>query len=288
MQRVYIDEKYTRRLEKAQRLVAHDSVELWRDLWPHDSVPRDTPRSRIMLGQLPATDARIPAVTETADVAVDDLVVIIDTAGERAIAYDVLGVLTGREVMGLHPVPQVGKIVAKTAKTISVVMIPTPHDGWECDLSGFAQRSYDPTPTTLTLKAKTRRIGRLGTMQEIHQKITEHHRFSAWAKAYEEAKAAQQEAKDATAKYLAEEETRQQALRQIADIVNRAMGFRMFRKDARGRICMADSESYYFFREPGRLRVHIAGLHALGKLADDEYALVHEQLTIAEVIPAAQ
>lgn len=287
MRHVYIDAKYHTRLEAAQRKVVHLSTELWHELWPHDSVLRDTPHSRIMLGQLPAEDARIAAVTDTADVAVDDLVVIIDTAGERAVSYDILGVLTGREVMDRHPAPGVGKIVAKTAKTISVVMIPTPYDGWECDLSRFAQRAYDSTPTTLTLKARTRRIGRLGTMQEIHEGITRHRRFREWVEAYEEAKTAQREVKDATARRAAEEETREQALGKIADIVNRAMGVRMFCEDVNGRTGIVGWELSRFFEKRDRLRVHMAGLHALGKLTDDEYALVEEQLTIAKEIPVA-
>ncbi|MFI5749016.1 hypothetical protein ACIBBE_24490 [Streptomyces sp. NPDC051644] len=242
-----------------------------------------------MLGALPDGEARIPAVSETTDVKVDDLVVIIETAGTSHTAYDILGVLTGREVMSLHQVTlKVAQVVSTTARTISVVTIPTPDDGWECDLASFADRAYDSTPTTLSLKTKTRRIGRLGTVEEIRQRIREHALFDEWKQAYQNAKDAQRDAKEAVMKRQADEARRQEVLLKIGDVVNRAFGFPLVSLDAREQAHLASYAEDSFLRDARNLRVHLAGLHALGRFTDDEYDLVRDQLAIAGFLPAQQ
>ncbi|MGC5404133.1 hypothetical protein ACPXCX_10070 [Streptomyces sp. DT225] len=281
------DPAYGHKLRQAYGEVSRVSSRLWLDLWPGDSVPRDTPQSRIMLGAVPEEEVRIPAVSETTDVKADDLVVVIDTAGSSHAAYDILGVLTGREVMGLdHVTLKVARVVSTAAKTISVVTVPTPADGWECDLTNFADRAYDSVPTTLTLKTKTRRIGRLGTVEEIRQRIREHALFDEWKQEYENAKDVQRGAQEAALKRQADEARRQEALLKIGDIVNRALGFDLFCLNTQGQVVF----SYYnhFLQDAANLRVHMAGLHALGKFTDDEYDLVRDQLAIAGLLPTRQ
>ncbi|MEV8546971.1 hypothetical protein [Streptomyces sp. NPDC051572] len=282
-----MNEQHRHRTFETQRAVTRLSTLLWAGLWPDDDVSRDSAQSRVMLGELPSVEARIPAVTETTDVAVDDLLVILDMTG-TSVAYDVLGILTGREVMAFSPAPKVAKVVATTAKTVTAVMIPTPHDGWECNLDGFAERSYDPTPTMLTLKAKTRRIGRLGTAVGIRQQITDHPLFNEWQRAYAEAKTTQQEAKEAAAAHATATQLRQQALQRISAIVNRALDFHVIAETIEGHMYLNGSDYYHFFRKPERLRVHLAGLRAVDKLTDAEYELVTDQLTVVGMLPAPQ
>ncbi|MCZ0984322.1 hypothetical protein O1L60_47055 [Streptomyces diastatochromogenes] len=287
MQSLLNDPAYGHKLRQAYGEVSRVSSRLWLDLWPGDSVPRDTPQSRIMLGAVPEEEVRIPAVSETTDVKADDLVVVIDTAGSSHAAYDILGVLTGREVMGLdHVTLKVARVVSTAAKTISVVTVPTPADGWECDLTNFADRAYDSVPTTLTLKTKTRRIGRLGTVEELRQRIREHALFDEWKQEYENAKDVQRGAQEAALKQQADEARRQEALLKIGHIVNRALGFDLFCLNTQGQVVF----SYYnhFLQDAANLRVHMAGLHALGKFTDDEYDLVRDQLAIAGLLPARQ
>ncbi|MFS0691690.1 hypothetical protein [Streptomyces nitrosporeus] len=287
MQSLLNDPAYGHKLRQAYGEVSRVSSRLWPGLWPDDSVPRDTPHSRIMLGAVPEEEVRIPAVSETTDVKADDLVVVIDTAGSSHAAYDILGVLTGREVMGLgHVTLKVARVVSTAAKTISVVTVPTPADGWECDLANFADRAYDSVPTTLTLKTKTRRIGRLGTVEEVRQRIREHALFNEWKQEYENAKDVQRGAQEAAMKRQADEARRQEALRKIGDIVNRALGSDLFCMDAGGRVVFAYQHS--FLQDAVNLRVHLAGLHALGRFTDDEYDLVRDQLAIAGLLPARQ
>ncbi|MGW4551889.1 hypothetical protein ACWEN4_36965 [Streptomyces violaceorubidus] len=287
MQSLLNDPAYGHKLRQAYGEVSRVSSRLWLDLWPGDSVPRDTPQSRIMLGAVPEEEVRIPAVSETTDVKADDLVVVIDTAGSSHAAYDILGVLTGREVMGLdHVTLKVARVVSTAAKTISVVTVPTPADGWECDLTNFADRAYDSVPTTLTLKTKTRRIGRLGTVEELRQRIREHALFDEWKQEYENAKDVQRGAQEAALKQQADEARRQEALLKIGHIVNQALGFDLFCLNTQGQVVF----SYYnhFLQDAANLRVHMAGLHALGKFTDDEYDLVRDQLAIAGLLPARQ
>jgi hypothetical protein len=281
------DPAYGHKLRQAHHEVNRISSRLWPDLWPDDSVPRDTPQSRIMLGAVPNEEVRIPAVSETTHVKADDLVVIVDTAGSSHTAYDILGVLTGREVMGLdHVTLRVARVVSSTAKTISVVTVPTPDDGWECDLADFADRAYDSIPTTLTLKTKTRRIGRLGTVEEVRQRIREHALFEEWKQAYENAKDVQRGVQEAAMKRQADEVRRQEALLKIGGVVNRAVGFDLFCRDTKGQVVFAYQRR--FLQDAWNLRVHLAGLHALGKFTDDEYDLVQDQLAIADLLPARQ
>ncbi|MGW1819699.1 hypothetical protein ACWCQM_39860 [Streptomyces sp. NPDC002125] len=287
MQSLLNDPAYGHKLRQAYGEVSRVSSRLWPGLWPDDSVPRDTPRSRIMLGAVPKEEVRIPAVSETTHVKADDLVVVIDTAGSSHTSYDILGVLTGREVMGLdHVTRRVARVVSTTAKTISVVAVPTPADGWECDLANFAERAYDFIPTTLTLKTKTRRIGRLGTVEEVRQRIREHALYDEWKQAYENAKDVQRGVQEEALKRQADEARRQEALLKIGDVVNRAVGFDLFCLDTQGQVVF----SYHrrFLQDAWNLRVHLAGLHALGKFTDDEYDLVRDQLAIAGLLPARQ
>jgi hypothetical protein len=281
------DPAHGNKLRETYQEVKRISRHLWSDLWPDDAVPRDTPHSRIMLGAVPDEEVRIPAVSETSQVKADDLVVVIDTAGSPHAAYDILGVLTGREVMGLrHITLKVARVVSTTAKTISVVTVPTPADGWECDLASFGDRAYDSIPTTLTLKTKTRRIGRLGTVEEIRQQINEHARFDEWKQAYENAKDAQRDAQEAAMKRQADEERQQKALVEIGDLVNRAVGFDLLCLNTQGHVLFA--YQHRFLQNAWNLRVYLAGLHALGKFTDDEYDLVRDQMAIAGLLPAQQ
>ncbi|MFI5748918.1 hypothetical protein ACIBBE_23990 [Streptomyces sp. NPDC051644] len=276
--------KVQRRAQDAQQAVTTLSGMLWHALWPDDAKLRGNAQSRVMLGDLPAAEARIPAVAEAADVSADDLLVIVDLTGASNASVDVFGVLTGKEVMELAPFARVAKVLSTTAKTVSVVMIPTPRDGWECNLDGFAERSYDPTPITLTVKTKTRRIGRLGTASEIRQRISDHPLFGEWQRAYENAKTAQREVETAVTACEAAEALRQQALKRVAAIVNRALGAQMISDAGGGSVRLHFSDYHHFFRQKENLRVHLAGLHAVGKLTADEHELVTEQLTVAGML----
>lgn len=275
------------RANDAQRAVSTISALLWRSLWPDDAKLRGNAQSRVMLDDLPASEARIPAVTEVGDTSVGDLLVVVDTTGSSGPSFDVLGVLTGSEVMELAPAPKVAKVVGTTAKTVSVVMIPTPRDGWECNLDGFAERSYDPTALTLTLKTKTRRIGRLGTALEVRQWISDHSLFGEWQRAYESAKTVQKEVEAAVSARAAAEALRQQALKRVAAIINRALGVQMISDAGGGLMRLHFSDYHYFFRQPENLRVHLAGLHAVGKLTAEEHELVTTQLKVAGMLAAS-
>ncbi|MFI1226017.1 MULTISPECIES: hypothetical protein [Streptomyces] len=272
------------RARDAQRAVNTISTLLWRSLWPDDAKLRGNAQSRVMLDDLPASEARIPVVTEVGDIGVGDLLVVVDTTGASGPSFDVLGVLTGREVMELAPTPMVAKVVGTTAKTVSVVKIPTPRDGWECNLDGFAERSYDPTAVTLTLKTKTRRIGRLGTALEVRRWISDHNLFGEWQRAYESAKTVQKEVEAAISARAAAEALRQQALKRVAAIINRALGVQMISDAGGGSMHLQFSDYHYFFREKENLRVHLAGLLAVGKLTAEEHELVTEQLTVAGML----
>ncbi|MFF2228921.1 hypothetical protein ACFVV7_37010 [Streptomyces globisporus] len=273
-----------RRAADAQRAVNTVSALLWRSLWPDDAKLRGNAQSRVMLDDLPASEARIPAVTEVGDTSIGDLLVVVDTTGASGPSFDVLGVLTGSEVMDLATAPKVAKVVGTTAKTVSVVMIPTPRDGWECNLDGFAERSYDPTAVTLTLKTKTRRIGRLGTALDVRQRISDHSLFGEWQRAYESAKTAQKEVEAAVSARVAAEALRQQALKRVASIVNRALGVQMISDVGGSLMQLQFSDYHYFFRDQENLRVHLAGLHSVGKLTAEEHELVTEQLTVAGML----
>ncbi|MFF3730908.1 hypothetical protein ACFYXM_11445 [Streptomyces sp. NPDC002476] len=239
-----------------------------------------------MLSEVPDPEARIPAVTEVAQVGVDDLLVIVDTAGTSSTSVDIFGVLTGREVMESASL-KVAKVVSTTAKTVSVVTIPTPSDGWACNLEGFAEHAFDPSVVTLTLRTKTRRVGRLGTASEIRQQITGHALFSEWRRAYESAKTARKELQTAVAAATTAKELQQQALKRVAGIFNRAMGVEVI--DGLG---FHDTELGFggayraFFRREENLRIHLAGLRAVGKLTDVECELVTAQLTAAGMLTA--
>ncbi|MGW0672513.1 hypothetical protein [Streptomyces sp. NPDC002746] len=278
-----------RRAQDAEGAVRTLSEMLWRALWPDDAQPRGNAKSRVMLSEVPGPEARIPAVTEVAQVGVDDLLVIVDTAGTSITSVDVFGVLTGREVMewASLKVAKVAKVVSTTAKTVSVVTIPTPSDGWACNLEGFAEHAFDPSVVTLTLRTKTRRIGRLGTASEIRQQITGHALFGEWRRAYESAKTARKELQNAVAAATAAKEQQQQALKRVAAIFNRAMGVEVI-----GDTFFHDKELGFggayraFFRREENLRIHLAGLRTVGKLTDVECELVAAQLTAAGMLTA--
>lgn len=173
--------------------------------------------------------------------------------------------------------PKVAKVLSTAAKSLVLVMIPTPHDGWECDLEGFAERSYDPTEVRLTISTKTRQIGRLGTAAEVRAKIANHPQFDEWAQAYQHAKTIERESRDAAVQRAVEQERREQTLLSVAELLKDAVGSHVFVDDQWGRGVMTTTE-YRFFLQPPDLRIYLAGLRALGKLDDERYALVQEQL----------
>lgn len=243
------------------------------DLWPHADDLKHT-WARRHPDDRPLQKDRLSPVTSTADVEVDDLVLIYEETSRNL--FDLLSMWTAREAAGCRETV-IARVTSKTARTLTVVECAKPTGYWSsCDISLFGTPRKGASERTLRLNTARRQIGRLGAVTDLRKRIAEHGQFEQWKTSYA---AARIEAEEERAAWKAEHEMRTEQMRpqrEAAQFLNQAAG-----EELVGWIepWHGPKVSEWLAGE-GRLRTYLAGLNAVGIIGDDSYveALLHVEV----------
>ncbi|MDW4912495.1 hypothetical protein [Streptomyces californicus] len=249
-------------------------------LWPDDadlkpSWARRHPDDR------PLKKDRLAPVTETSQVQVDDLVLIYDEPG--GVAFDLLGMRTAREavsaVAGYRTSDKVAvaRVTGKTARTITVVDCFAPTGFWKsCVITRFGTPRTNAAPRTLRLNTGGRQIGYLGSVSELRGRIVRDAQYDAWRAAYKRAQEEEAASEAARRRVQEERQERERPQREAARALNEIAGEEL----VGWREPFGGPKANEWLSTPGRLRTYLAGLNAVGTIADDAFAEVLAQVEV--------
>ncbi|MEU5661886.1 hypothetical protein GTW69_06535 [Streptomyces sp. SID7760] len=243
------------------------------ELWPHADDLKPT-WARRHPDDRPLQKDRLTQVASASEVEVDDLVLIYDETSRTL--FDLLGMWTAREAVFCREAV-IARVTSKTARTLTVVECTKPTGYWSsCVISRFGTPRKDAAERTLRLNTTRRQIGRLGAVTDLRERIAEHPQFEQWKASHA---AARIEADEANAAWKAEHERRAEQVRPQREAVRSL-------NEAAGEELVGWYEPWggpkanEWFTGEGRLRTYLAGLNAIGTMADDVYAeaLLHVEV----------
>lgn len=256
---------------------------IFRSLFAHDEENDNKRSHHQRRGDLMQTmpDKLIPEVTAPEQVEIDDVLVVVedDEYGNQ------LRTFTARDVIGYAQRARLVRVLSKSAKSLVVKWVDFPGRGnWTIDLADFGTPRMSHEPERLMLSSARREIGRLGTVEELRQKIANHPRFAEWQAAYAAA-CAEDEARRAAAR--AERETKEKRLAPIREAVaalNKIAGEPLVQLTYSNAVVGVTR----WLHENGfqRLRIYLFGLHAVGKLTDEQQTEAFRHLDV--IIAAAK
>ncbi|MEU1824282.1 hypothetical protein ABZ502_17865 [Streptomyces abikoensis] len=249
------------------------------DLWPHSDALGPWYGRRLAVAEdLPAEHLRVPAVTSASDVQVDDLVLVFDQ--RRKNHYDLLGLLTAREAVDDRETA-VARVIAKTERTVTVLDCMMPNGYWSsCNLDTFGAARPGAEARTMRLNTSRRQIGYLGSLAGIRQRLINHEDFEAWRTGFAASAAEEQAAQTERQARWAAEQERLRPLREAAAQLNQIAGEDLMEWDCGATHPYGGVRLCEWLREPGRLRTYLAGLNAMGAIADGAYILVEQHLDV--------
>jgi hypothetical protein len=257
------------------RIAEHLSRAIFASLFPHDPENDET-RYAARRGDL-AAELLIPPVEAAANVEVDDILVVVEND-----AYgNALHTHTARDILMYRASTHLVRVLSKSAKSLVVKWVDLPRGAWRINLAEFGTLYSHHEPHRLMLSSTSREVGRLGTVEELRQKLAAHPQFGEWQAAYTAA-VAEQEARDAASK--AERESEAARLVPVKEAIaglNKIAGETL--------VEMSYSDAVIgvtrWLHEGGFLRtqVYICGLNAVGRITDEQQveALRHLDVIIA-------
>jgi hypothetical protein len=256
------------------RIAEHLSRTIFSSLFPHDPENNEK-RHGARRGNL-AAELLIPPVEAAADVEVDDILVVVEDD-----AYgNALRTHTARDILMRHPRTHLVRVLSKSARSIVVKWVDLPRGNWHANLAEFGTPYQLHEPQRLMLNSASREVGRLGTVEELRQKLAAHPQFGEWQAAYTAA-VAEQEARDAASKAEREAEAARVApLKAAVDGLNKIAGEPLveltYSNSVVGVTRWLHANSFL------RTRVYLSGLNAVGNLTDDQHreALAHLDVII--------
>lgn len=226
------------------------------------SIFPDDPDARGRRDDIP-TELLIPRVQKATDVAVDDILVVMEDT-----VYAELLLRTARDIVMHQPRTRLVRVVSTAAKSIKVKDIDLPRGNWRTDFAEFG-KVYDYTETRLMLSSTSREVGRLGTVTELRQKLLNHPRFAEW-QAARAAALEMHEADEAELRAQREaREARQAPVTAAVEALNRIAREQlvtMWTRDVRA------ASEWLAENDFERMQVYIAGLAVLGRITTDEQA----------------
>lgn len=180
-------------------------MDIWLSLFPHDETLTKSVHHRWNESDRPAEEFRLPLVTDTSQVKPGDLILAVTT--DQYGSND-LNTMTAREVVKAHE-SVVRRVISTTDKTIVVYDLPNvPTGGWG---GGWSPEEFGEVPeinakttSSLRIGATSRKIGLLGSADDLRSRIQAHDDYEAWKDAFA---AAVKEAEEGQAK----EKRRQEA-----------------------------------------------------------------------------
>jgi len=263
---VFIDEM--NEYETARDLARH----IWSQTFPHAEGLEQEPawqafHSGIVARKALADDVKGQPVggRDSVPVAVGDVLIVFDRTGRnKKNKHYVTTRHTQKEIVG-HGGALVKVVkVSSTGKSIDVVSLNRPSGYWQTDLSTL-ERSYDQTPERYILDSNSRELGRLGTYEEIVERLRNHPSYGDWEAAYRAARAvfeADEAERDAV---YAARHKKIEALKVHVETVNRHTHMRLLEISYDDRVQACES----FLRKQGTLGVFIAGLAATGHMTTE-------------------
>lgn len=219
-------------------------------------------------------EARLPLIMKQEDVQVDDIVLVVD--GERW--RSTLNRFSGLEALK-SPGSWVGRVRKVNAKSIVVDRIRNPrHHSFSADLDDFGTPAFSAPAFSerLMFKHATREIGRVGTLEELREKIAAHPLLEKWrtARATALAVIADQDAKAKAARDAREARLKpvKAAIEGLNEIICEKLVELSFDDDVRAAAKWLEENDF------DRMQVYIAGLHATGRTTEGQYAQAFRHL----------
>lgn len=247
---------------------------IWQDLWPHQDLERKYPSIRYQDKDLPSADVRVQTVTVGSDVKHGDLILIAEPASSIQARF--LHTHTVREAVD-EPWTRLARVESATAKTLTIRMLTvTPLSGWDVDLECFGDPQVGAEVTRIRLSASSRVIGRLGSIQDVRQRITKHHAFGEWREAYTRAATVHAENLARAQAHLENQQAQWRPVEVAVQRLNEVTG-----EDLACFVYGDVQLTVPWLADAGRLRTYLAGLHAVGQLTD---AVLTEAYELAETI----
>jgi hypothetical protein len=244
---------------------AHLGQHIWSQIFPHAEGMEDRWRAfrsdATVRASLPddVKGQPVPGVP----VAVGDVLIGFDRSGKNARRQTAVTTLyTQHEIVASGG--NIYKVVkvSPSGKSIDVVLLARPSGYWQNDLVTLSV-GHDPTPERFVLESASRELGRLGTYEEILERIHAHVAYPAWQEAREASNvlftADEAERLERTSKINEE----RRALQVHVDTVNRETRMTLLEITYSGKPLAVDR----FLNKPGTLHVFIAGLAATGHLS---------------------
>ncbi|MGW0673155.1 hypothetical protein [Streptomyces sp. NPDC002746] len=250
-------------------------------LWP-DATDLKPGWARRHPDDRPLKKDRLISVTDTSQLQIDDLVLIYDEPS--GIAFDLLGMRTAREAVSAvadyrtSAKVAVARVIGKTARTLTVVDCFAPTGSWKsCVITRFGTPRPGAAPRTLRLNTGGRQIGYLGSVSELRERIVRDAQYDAWRAAYKRAQEDEAASEATRRKAQEESQEREWPKREAARVLNELAGEELvgWWEPVGG------PKVDQWLSAPGRMRTYLAGLNAVGKIADD---VVDEVLAQVEVL----
>jgi hypothetical protein len=252
------------------------SRQLFSSIFPHD--PESDRKHSGRRSDIPA-ELLIPYVEKPDDVEVDDILVVV----EGAAFGNALRTYTARDVIMHQPRTSLVRVISKSAKSIKIKYIDLPRGNWRIDLAQFGEVPtwFQHTETRLMFSSTSREIGRLGTAEELRQKLFDHPQFAEWQAAHT---AAHEMHKADLAENKAQREAHEArlapvkaAVQGLADVTGERLVNMAFSNTPKGENPWLEADNFK------RVRVYLAGLNAVGDLTDEQHteAIRHLGVIIA-------
>ncbi|WP_428957867.1 hypothetical protein [Streptomyces sp. cg35] len=250
-------------------------LEVWKSVLPHAEglLPY---RERRHTDDVPAA-ARPERVTSADQLRVGDLVLVLDAShrGESRVISD-LTRLTVRELFtGYEAVRRVVTVSPASITVHSGLNIPM--GGWgSCDPDKIAEPRHADAypPERMMINAKRAVLVRLGTAADLVEACRNHASYNEWRAAYQEAAAEDAQARDEAKARRKVRDAKRAPLLAAAEAFNTLAGDKLVRLQAFGKGLDEVGEVEILVKwlaDGGRLVTYVAGLHATGKLSDQEH-----------------
>lgn len=258
-------------IEDGRPVTAGLALTLFRELFAHDETLSRPPSQRFSDDWRPKREDRFAHVESPAGVEVGDLLFVIEPDSEKRVyGWDVFSNCTAREALTQCG----GSFMVVTGKrgTTMIEAVPAvaPRGGFDTDLTRVGEPWMGNSEPIRMKVPSARSIANLGKPEELRARIMADARFPQWQAAYLAAK--EQEQRMAAQARVDREarEAREKPLKDAAARVNALVGSEIITggwvsKEYAPRIASK------WLAENDRLRIHLAGLAALGRIATEEH-----------------
>ncbi|MDQ1041510.1 hypothetical protein QFZ75_008012 [Streptomyces sp. V3I8] len=260
--------------------------EIWLGIWPHTDTPK-RPHVGHLDSDMPAPEYRLTPLQHIEEAKPGDLLWVMDLDGRDVRRERTLSTHTAREAVQLGTLARVESTTAKMIKVHDILVRPQGgYGGANLDALG------DPAPgayvVSMRFDTAGRLYARLGTVEEIRERLAAHPRYAEWQEAYAAA-VVEHEAAEARGKA---ERDRRQARRAVLtaaiETVNSIAGEELVKLDSPWGEQDTARPANEWLAEGNHLNTYLAGLGASGKFDTRGRLEIGKALETLDLTPAGR